>query len=84
MDLEGEPAVQALILLKRKCGAQSYTLTTQVINTVGQVHAEQTGAMFGILRMSRSNSDRNATGFLCALPQFFFSDEQYLKAASDL
>jgi len=48
MDLEGELAVQALIPLKRKSGAQSYTLTTKVINTVGQVHAEQTGAMFGI------------------------------------
>lgn len=48
MDLEGEPDVLALIPLKTKFGAQSYTLTTQVINTVGQVHAEQTGALFGI------------------------------------
>ena len=48
MDLEGEPAVQALIPLKRKCGTQSYILTTQVIIPVGQVHAEQTGAIYGI------------------------------------
>jgi len=48
MDLEGEPAVQALILLKTKFCAQSYTLTTQVINTAGQVNAEQTGAVFRI------------------------------------
>lgn len=48
MDLEGKPAVLALIPLKTKFAAHSYTLTTQVINTVGQVHAEQTGAVFGI------------------------------------
>jgi len=48
MDLEGEPAVQVLIPLKTKFCAQSYTLTTQVINTAGQVNAEQTGAVFGI------------------------------------
>jgi hypothetical protein len=48
MDLESEPAVQALIPLKTKSGVQSYTLTTQIINTVGQVHVQQTGAVVGI------------------------------------
>lgn len=48
MDLEGEPAVQELIPLKTKFGALSSTLTRQAINTVGQVYAEQTGAVFGI------------------------------------
>jgi len=31
MDLEGKPAVQALIPLKRKCGAHSYILTTYLL-----------------------------------------------------
>jgi hypothetical protein len=78
MDLESEPAVQALIPLKTKFDVQSYTLMTQVINTVGRCTPSRVAPCLGCHFRIAAEA---LMGF--GVSYLSFSDEQYLKAASN-